>query len=330
MSSTHSNMRRSGAWGATLGALILLAMPTAAPAAEAPPPPPPPKPAKAEFPADFTVPMDAERGYRLGGFGGQAGAQPSHVPVIFVHGNTEDACGWKLIRDDFRAAGWNDQSLWALSYNGVGAGQYAAPTRPDPRCAEELEAQGTDGVPRITSNEVNVPDLHAFILAVRDYTGSKAFSLVGHSLGVTLARRTLQKHPELRPDLVAFVGIAGGNQGTSLCPPGSEKAVPVCAEVAPGSPWLTTLNGADGTDETWPPAQWMTVYDGSGEGDLAYRGEFAQSPALKGADNRQFPGVAHNDLRVLPEIVTVYREFLEQASAEHQAGQRPCHHQKGR
>jgi hypothetical protein len=56
----------------------------------------------------------------------------------------------------------------------------------------------------------------------------------------------------------------------------------------------------------------MTVYDGTGAGDPAYAGPtYAQSPALKGADNRQFPYTYHNDLRLDPTIVAVYRAFLE-------------------
>lgn len=77
----------------------------------------------------------------------------------------------------------------------------------------------------MTADEENVPDLYDFILAVRAYTGSARFSIVGHSLGVTLARRVPKVHPELRADLVAFVGIACANHGTSLCPPGSESQV---------------------------------------------------------------------------------------------------------
>ncbi len=271
-------------------------------------------PAKAEFPDDFPVILDSEHGFALGGFGGQPDARPSHAPVIFVHGNTADACDWKLVRDDFRAAGWNDQSLWALSYNGVGASLGDAPARSDPRCQQDRAA--FDGLPRVTSNDINVDDLAAFIRAVLDYTGSRGFALVGHSLGVTLARRTLQLHPDLAARLQAFVGIAGGNHGTSLCPAGSEKAFPGCAEMAAtGSAWLERLNGANGEKETWPGAHWMTIYDGSGEADVAYRGALAQSPTLQGADNRAFPGTPHNDLRVRTDIVAVYRRFLERALA---------------
>ncbi len=306
-SSAPLSRRRTTHWRPA-GALLTLTLLVSTPLQAAP------LPAPAEFPPDFPAIADSEHGFRLGGFGGATGSAPSHAPVIFVHGNTGDACNWKLVRDDFRAAGWNDQALWALSYNGIGSGLGDAPARPDPRCAEERAAAGGDGTRHITSNEANIADLQAFIQAVRLYTGSARFSLVAHSLGVTLARRTLQAEPALRDDLVAFVGIAGGNDGTSLCPEKLQQVLPVCAELAAGgSPWLDRLNGPGGTDETWAPARWMTIFDGSGKADIAYIGDLADSPALAGADNRRFVGTSHNDLRVRPDIVASYRVFIEQA-----------------
>lgn len=40
---------------------------------------------------------------------------------------------------------------------------------------------------------------------------------------------------------------------------------------------------------------------------------YAQSSVLKGADNREFPGTYHNDLRMDPAIVAEYRQFIEAA-----------------
>jgi pimeloyl-ACP methyl ester carboxylesterase len=278
-------------------------------------------PARVRFPADFPRLTDHEWGFVIGGFGGtRAFDAPNHVPVIFVHGNNVDHADWYPVRDDFRAAGWSDQALWALSYNGLGANNGSALFRENPERDAEHAAAGGDGISRVTGNDVNVPDLYDFILAVRAYTGSRKFSLVGHSLGVTLARKTLKVHPELRADLVAFVGIAGANDGTAFCPPGSEPVVSSCDEIAAGTPWLAELNGPGGSDETWAPARWLTVYDGSGLGDPAFPGTYAQSPRLEGADNREFPLTYHNDLRLDPAIVAQYREFLEQAEVDAKRG----------
>lgn len=267
-------------------------------------------PAAVRFAADFPPLRDSEWGFPLGGFGGIRRGRPlSHLPVIFVHGNNVDAADWYPVRDDFRRAGWSDQELWALSYNGLGGSNGSALFTPNPERDAEHARMGQDGLTRVTEDDVNVPDLYGFIRAVQRYTGSRRVVLVGHSLGVTLARETLRVHPGLRRDLAAFVGIAGANAGTSFCPPGSDGLVVSCDEIAAGTPWLARLNAAG---QTYRPASWMTIYDGSGYGDPAYAGPtYAQSPRLAGADNRQFPGTYHNDLRLDPAIVRVYRTFVE-------------------
>lgn len=279
---------------------------------------PPQGPAKLRFAADFPALIDHEWDFALGGFGGIArGVSPSHVPVIFIHGNNDDHTDWYPVRDDFRAAGWDDQALWAISYNGLGAANGSALTRQNPEADAERTEMGWDGTNHITSNDINVPDLYDFVLAVRTYTGTQKFSLVGHSLGVTLARKMLKMHPELRADLVAFVGIAGANHGTSFCPEGTQGNLNSCDEIAAGTPWLAELNGPEGSDETYPGPRWLTVYDGSGAGDPAFEGPtYAQSPRMLGADNREFPGTYHNDLRLDPAIVAEYRQFLEDADAK--------------
>ena len=268
------------------------------------------------FAPDFPALIDDEWGFRLGGWGGSSAGSPlNHVPVVFVHGNNVDAADWYPVRDDLKKAGWTDQEMYALSYNGLGGNNGSALFRENPERDSEHQRMGWDGNTRVTANDVNVDDLYRFILAVRSYTGSARFSLVGHSLGVTLARKTLKVHPELRSDLVAFVGIAGANHGTTFCPPGSEGRVRSCEEIAADTPWLTELNGVGGTDETYGPARWLTIYDGTGLGDPAFAGTYAQSPRLAGADNRQFPLAYHNDLRLSPEIISQYRVFLEQSES---------------
>ncbi len=296
--------------GIALALVALLA--SSALATEKPDRTKPQGPAAVRFAPDVPAIKDAEWGWRIGGFGGvRKNARLKHVPVVFVHGNNVDAADWYPVRDDFRKAGWSDQELWALSYNGLGGNNGSALFRSNPERDAEHRAMGKDSNTYITENDVNVADLRAFLLMVRTYTGSKRFMLVGHSLGVTLARETLRVHPELRRDLVAFVGIAGANHGTSFCLPGSEGRVVSCDEIAAGTRWLARLNAAG---ETYRPARWMTVYDGTGAGDPAFAGPtYAQSPRLEGADNRQFPGTYHNDLRLDPKIVATYREFLESA-----------------
>ena len=296
-------------FGAVLAALVLVAV--AMPAhAEKPARIKPQGPAAVRFAKDFPLVKDAEWGWTVGGFGGiRAGAPRKHVPVVFVHGNNVDAADWYPVRDGFRKAGWSDQELWALSYNGLGGSNGTALSTANPERDEEHRRMGKDGVTYVTENDVNVPDLYAFVTAVQRYTGSQQVMLVGHSLGVTLARETMRLHADLRRGVVAFVGIAGANDGTTFCPPGSEGNVVSCDEIAAGTPWLARLNAFG---EAYGPTKWMTVYDGTGAGDPAFVGPtYAQSPHLNGADNREFPYTYHNDLRLDPAIVAVYRVFLE-------------------
>ena len=308
-------MRALGGWAALAAIGVAAATVLAGPASADATRQRPQGPAAVRFAKDFPHLKDSEWGFALGGFGGiKKHAKLHHIPVIFVHGNNVDASDWYPVRDDWLKAGWTDQELWALSYNGLGGANGSATTRQNPVRDSEHMAMNDSDVPRVTYNSVNVSDLYAFIKAVQSYTGSQRFTLVTHSLGVTLARETLRQHRWLRKDLVAFVGIAGGNHGTTFCPPGTEGRLVSCNEIAAGTAWLARLNGPAGLDETYGPAKWLTVSDGSGAGDPAYVGPtYAHSPFLRGATNRAYPHTYHNDLRIDATINAAYRAFIERA-----------------
>lgn len=311
-------------WARALAAAALVAAATATPAAahQAAGHMRPAAPAARHFPPGFRVPHDAEwRGWRLGGFGGPRSARSRHLPVVFVHGNNTDHATWYPVAARLTERGWGAGDLWALAYNGVGCANDGAIGTVNEgyrgwRAAED-RAASTGCV--VTANRQNVPDLAAFIVSVLRYTRAPRIHLVAHSLGVTLARRTLWEHPSLYRKVSGFVAIAGGNHGTSFCPPGSEGAVESCDEIAAGTPWLAELNdgrkGArrprPGSNEAPRPTRWMTVYDGTGAADPAFTGPaYSQSPRLRGALNCRYPGFYHNDLRVDRRIVDDYAAFL--------------------
>lgn len=296
--------------GAALAVALLLTVPSYAAPTGKPDRTRPQGPAAWKFAKSVPVVVDSEWKWKVGGFGGIRPRYPlKHVPIVFVHGNNVDAADWYPVRDQFRAAGWTDQELWGLSYGGLGGTNGTALFTANPERDREHDEMGDDGSTYITENDVNVPDLYRFLKVVQAYTGSRRFVIVGHSLGVTLARKTLLVHKELRRDLVGFVGIAGANHGTTFCPPGSDGNVVSCDEIAAGTPWLAQLNAGG---ETYGPARWMTVYDGTGVGDPAYVGPtYGQSPRLAGALNKEFPNTYHNDLRLDPAIVKTYRAFIE-------------------
>ena len=251
-----------------------------------------PAEAPGAFPADFTRPLDAEWGFRLGGWGGgENGPAPARPPVIFVHGNGQDASDWdepgQSVRARFRAAGYRGQELWALSYNGQGGSPLTA-------CR--------------TDNARNVPDLAAFLQAVLAYTRAPRVDVVAHSLGVTLTRATLKAHPALAGRVGAFVAIAGPNHGTPLCAGLAGRQVS-CDELAPGSPFLRVLNGPGGEGEALPGIRTLVVASADGS-DPFYPGPWSRSPYLKGAGLLPLPRVGHDGLRLSEPAVTGYLAFL--------------------
>jgi pimeloyl-ACP methyl ester carboxylesterase len=277
------------------------------------------------FAPDFPRLSDCEWGYPLGGWGGMHRRAPlKHVPVIFVHGNQADAENWFLVEEQFKAlAGYTEQEMYALSYNGLGNGYAGMPARSAPSPQSTAYWQGTNPPGQAlccngghgASDEPNVPDLYAFVRAVQDYTGSQRVEIVAHSLGVTITRRMMFLHRELYDRVTAAVMIAGANHGTTVCR-GLEASYYGCEEIAPGTSWLKQLNDFG---EAVGPTRWMTVYNGSDNGDPFFQqapGVFDDrlSPALRGAVNLSFPTYYHNDLRVDPAIVPTYLKFLLQYS----------------
>ena len=264
------------------------------------------------FAHDFPAVADSRLHVPVGGFGGlRRGAHLQHVPVVFVHGNQADAQNWLSVMLQFqRLASYSMQEMYAVSYNGLGnfyagAPVEAAPTTPDQAYFQQNPngfANGGHGA----ADEDEVPDLCRFVEAVQAYTGSEQVDIVAHSLGVTIVRKLMADYPQLARHVRAFVAIAGGNHGTTVCR-GLESSYYGCNEIAPGSPWLAALNRGD---ETPGSTAYLTVYNGSA-GDPFFDPPLDEtSPHLAGAVNRTYPGEYHNDLRVQPTEVDDYLAFL--------------------
>jgi pimeloyl-ACP methyl ester carboxylesterase len=270
--------------------------------------------APAYFARDLPAITDQTLGYRIGGFGGlERHAKLHHTPVIFVHGNQVDAQNWLSVMLQFQNdAGYSMQEMYALSYNGLENYYAGAPvaTPPTQEDADYVQQNPTvlDNGGHGANDDDNAADLCRFIETVQAYTGSAQVDIVAHSLGVTLARKTMAVYPQLAKDVVAFVGIAGANHGTTVCR-GLDTSYYGCNEIAPGTAWLDSLNGPGGSRETYGPTQWQTIFNGL-EGDPFFVGPDEGSPQLLGADNRTFPGAYHNDLRVGPAEVDTYLAFL--------------------
>jgi hypothetical protein len=291
------------------------------------------------FAKDFPVLRDCEWGIPLGGWGGIRRGYPlRHVPVIFVHGNHSDAVDWFGVADQFkRDAGYTDQETWAISYNGLGGQVDGAPVicncPPSPRATAYWQRPDVAGnlatAGQYAADDVNVPDLYAFIRAVQHYTGSTRVQLVGHSLGVTIIRKTMFDHRQLYREVTAAVSIAGGNHGTSLCR-GAESTLYGCNEIAPDTAWLNRLNSIG---ETPGPTKWMSIYNGTNNLDPFFiqtaTYDDRRSPHLRGAINLTYPAAYHSDLRVRPDIIASYLRFLQASGTPQQPPRTPVDRSAG-
>ena len=137
-----------------------------------------------------------------GGFGGGS-CTASRTPVIFLHGNGDEAknfdfpssTGVASVYDAFKAAGYNDCELFGLQW----------------LSSSERNA------PQLNYHKPSKADLIAdFIWDVKAYTGSSQVDIVSHSLGVTMGLFAVDED-NLWSSVRRFVGIAGGMRGLTSC-----------------------------------------------------------------------------------------------------------------
>jgi hypothetical protein len=148
-----------------------------------------------------------------GGFGGEAGVarcRPLHTPILFIHGNTDNALGWdappaasvkggrpapRSVYDELRKRGYTDCELFGVSYLDAAeranpAGNYHSPAK--------------------------FRMIIAAIKAVQAVTGRPQLDIVAHSLGVSMAIGALT-WADSWGAVRRFVNIAGGLRGLEAC-----------------------------------------------------------------------------------------------------------------
>jgi pimeloyl-ACP methyl ester carboxylesterase len=211
------------------------------------------------LPAGFPVILDASLGVPVLGFG--AAGRATRTPVIFLHGNNDTpfptACnpfGYiHAMAQFFADHGYAAGELWGLGYQGDQCDLMTTPTN---------RSAGAH------STVANVPDLRKFVEAVLDYTGARQVDIVGHSLGVTLARAWLRTDHAFHR-VRRFVAIDGPNHGIINCSPSPQNfyQLPasggftpdsaICLEYgSPDTPLLRFLN--DG-DDTPGPTRYLVI-----------------------------------------------------------------------
>jgi pimeloyl-ACP methyl ester carboxylesterase len=264
------------------------------------------------FPAGFPVITDASLGTPVLGFG--ATGPVVHTPVIFLHGNNDTpfptTCNpfgkVHSFAQFFADHGYAPSELWALGYQGD-------------QCDLLADQTKRSGVQHSTA--ANVPDLRVFVQAVLAYTGAKQVDIVGHSLGVTLAREWMREDHASR--LVRrLVAIDGPNHGIVDCSPslanywqvpalgGFTPQSAICQEYgSPDTPFLSRLNGSGETPGSTRVlvirnADTSFVYFSAQDGFIApvpaedYLGrphDFSQSATLEGAQQLDLTGQGQYD-----------------------------------
>jgi hypothetical protein len=139
--------------------------------------------------------------------------------------------------------------------------------------------------------------------------------VIGHSLGVTLVRQWM-KQTNSYHKVRNFIGACGANQGVWTAWPdvrGQQRVV--SWELYPGSPWLAQLNRGG---ETPGPTRYMTLYDGTGWGDVLFPPPHQNDSALKGAYNLAYNAehgtyYGHLELPREPGTMEAMIEFLKRA-----------------
>lgn len=158
-----------------------------------------------------------------GGFGG-AWCDAERTPVVFLHGNGDEAKNWDYppstggpsVYETFRNAGYRDCELFGVNY--LSAAERATP---------QLNYHNAAKAGRVAD----------FIADVLAHTGAAQVDVVAHSLGVTVGLHALDDGG-LWSDVRRFVAIAGGLRGLNSC-----------FWVGYANPYVTTC----GSQNAWAP-----------------------------------------------------------------------------
>lgn len=149
-------------------------------------------------------------GVGFGGFGG-GNCKAVNTPVIFIHGNGDNATSWdappgyvagypqatRSVYDEFKARGYNDCELFGVTY------------------LSDMERVATlSGMNYHKPAKYEI--IKKFIDAVKAYTGKSQVDLVTHSLGVTQTLAAMKVYG-FSSSVRKFVNISGGLRGLYSC-----------------------------------------------------------------------------------------------------------------
>lgn len=148
--------------------------------------------------SDYSVNRD---GFKIDNYSYGALCTATHIPVIFIHGNGDEAKNWdypsanQSVYDYFRAKGYQDCELFGVNYS------------------SESENKSPQN---LYHNEKRANIIADFINDVLQYTGKDKVKIISHSLGVTMALHALDVG-NVWDKVDTFVGICGGIRGLQSC-----------------------------------------------------------------------------------------------------------------
>ena len=250
-----------------------------------------------------------------GSFGGKIDDTDEVInqPVIFIHGNSDKALGdvfgqsgWTASVDYFTSNGYTQSELYGFTWGPANA---------------LLSAQQSHTFEYVSQ-------IRAFITAVKEYTGADKVDIIGHSMGVTLARKAIKggysydtntgTYKDLGDplsDIVdTFVGIAGANRGLVSCymVSGSTETCDDETGLYPGyliwgfgpygvSNILDDINDTQHYEGNYIYTIWSTVDEIIGYGCLVYGNYTTQIPGQNGEKVFYSTPYGHYNLKDLTE-----------------------------
>ncbi|MGW7167651.1 esterase/lipase family protein [Streptomyces sp. NPDC054884] len=192
-------------------------------------------------------------------------------PIVFVHGINSSSSSWDDWVGYFEADGYSAAELDAWTYSWS------------------------------QSNATTAAQLATEIKNVRARTGASKVDVVVHSMGALSARYYL-KNLGGTAYVDDFVSVAGTNHGTSvaaLC----SWLYRSCAEMVPGSSFVTALNSGDETPGSVNYATYWSNCDAAVDPD--------SSALLSGATNVGVGCISHDDMNNDHGVYAQVRAFVE-------------------
>ena len=228
------------------------------------------------------------------------GARADRPPIVFVHGNGDNAGLWTATVWRFESNGWPRDRLYAIDL-------------PYP-LARDDDAKPQPGR---SSTAEHMAWLAGEVDKVRTATGADKVVLIGNSRGGNAIRNYVTNGAGAARVSAAILG-GTPNHGVWADPaflPGNE--------FNGAAPFLTGLNAPKGPEglEVVPGIRWMTVRsDGNdkyAQPDGVWLGRrgtpthvTAEGPALKGAENVVLPGIDHRETSFSPQAFAATWRFL--------------------